>query len=82
MATAQDLIRHAPFGRIAARKAVSLDVRRIAPVIHIAHRLASPLRIGQRIIFDHELVLILKGRGRFRIGQIDHAMFHLCHSSY
>jgi len=66
--TPQDLIRHLPLGKITPCKPVRVDVRNIVPVIHIAHRLSNPLVVPERIIFDHELVLILKGRGTFRIG--------------
>jgi AraC-like DNA-binding protein len=43
-------------------------VAKLSPVVRIAHRLASPMWIGERIIFDHEIVLFLQGRGRFRFG--------------
>ncbi len=74
MSQPKDLIRYAPLGRLPARKRQVMDVRRISPVIHIAHRLSRPLRLKERIIFDHELVLILKGRGRVRIGQAEYSL--------
>ena len=64
MADAKELIRLAPFGRVLPRKSLRLDVRRIHPAIHIAHRRIGQLQIPERIIFDHELVLFLKGRGQ------------------
>ncbi len=73
MSRPQDLIRYAPLGRLPARKKLVMEVHRIAPVIHIAHRRLGPLQSNERIIFDHELVLVLKGRGRFRIGKTEYA---------
>jgi AraC-like DNA-binding protein len=65
MPTAADLIRRPPFGPMGTRKLQKLDVRQLHPSIHIAHRRVGNLQIRERIILDHELVLILKGRGRF-----------------
>ncbi|HYE05190.1 MAG TPA: AraC family transcriptional regulator [Planctomycetota bacterium] len=42
---------------------LSLRVEDVRPVIRIAHRTGGTLTIPERIIFDHELVLILRGRG-------------------
>jgi AraC-like DNA-binding protein len=44
-----------------------LPPERIDPVIRIAHRMSGPLNIGQRVIVDHELVLIIEGSGVFRL---------------
>jgi len=74
MANASDLIRYQPFGRITPRKLVRLDVNCLHPVIHIAHRRRGPLSITDRFILDHELVLFLKGRGRFVIDGEAHAI--------
>jgi AraC-like DNA-binding protein len=41
--------------------AYPLDYRDINPIIRIAHRLAGPINIPLRRIFDHELVLITRG---------------------
>lgn len=61
-----------PFGRLAPRRVVTLPVENVRPAIRIAHRLHGPLNIPRRIIFDHELVLILAGRGElsFDDGQV------------
>jgi AraC-like DNA-binding protein len=60
--------RVAPFGQLGPRKIVRMDVAKLAPVVRIAHRMAAPLNIPERILFDHEIVLFLQGRGRFRFG--------------
>lgn len=39
-------------------------------MVRIAHQLAGPLSIPERIIFDHELVLIVKGRGEWVLGGV------------
>lgn len=44
-------------------RAQSLPIDGIRPLIRIAHRYSGPLHIPERIIFDHELVLFLKGDG-------------------
>lgn len=43
-----------------------LPLERIDPVIRIAHRMSGALNIGQRVIVDHELVLIVEGTGVMR----------------
>lgn len=67
MADPRDLVGRPPFGRISPRARLQLDVWQLSPVIHIAHRRTGGLKIPERIVFDHELVLFLKGRGRFLI---------------
>ena len=67
-ALAEWVSRGAPYGRIAPRKVVRLDVAKLSPVVRIAHRILSPLRVAERILFDHEIVLFLQGRGVFRFG--------------
>lgn len=57
-----------PFGRLSPRRTITLPLERIHPVIRIAHRRSGPLRVPERIIFDHELVLIEKGRGHVVFG--------------
>jgi AraC-like DNA-binding protein len=42
-----------------------LDYRDINPIIRIAHRLAGPINIPHRQIFDHELVLVTKGATQY-----------------
>ena len=45
------------------RRCQILAVQNIEPVIRLAHRIAGPINIQSRIIFDHELVLIVRGTG-------------------
>jgi len=53
-----------PFGRLPPRKVYLVDPPNIQPVIRIAHHIAAPIHIEHRIIFEHEIVLFLAGRGR------------------
>jgi AraC-like DNA-binding protein len=57
-----------PYGRIAPRRIVPLPVDAVHPVIRIVHRLFGRLDVRERIIVDHELVMILSGRGELRFG--------------
>ena len=57
-----------PAGRIAARRVYVLPLEKLRPVIRIAHQQTGALHIPERLILDHELVLILKGRGRLQFG--------------
>jgi len=41
----------------------TLPLEDVHPVVRIAHRMGGALNIPQRMIFDHELVLILGGSG-------------------
>jgi len=56
-----------PFDRIPRRTVVLLRPEQIHPVVRIAHR-QSGLTIPERVIFDYELVLIVKGTGVWEIG--------------
>jgi AraC-like DNA-binding protein len=49
------------------RKVYTLPLEKLHPSIRIAHRLAGTLSIPKRIILDHELVLILSGKGTLDI---------------
>jgi len=60
--------RPAPPGPPAKRRAHTLLPGQIHPVVRIAHRIRGGLVIPERIIFDHELVLIVAGRGEWRLG--------------
>lgn len=60
---------HAPFGPARPGRVLSLPLERIHPVIRIAHRRAGRLDIAERIIFDHEFVLILSGAGELVFGR-------------
>ena len=55
--------RSRPFGRLTPRRIHTLAVENIRPAIRIAHRLTGTQLLPERIIFDHEFVLFLKGEG-------------------
>ena len=58
-----------PFGPIGPRKSIVLPIDQIHPVIRIAHRIGGTMMVPERIIFDHEIILILAGRGIFKLGK-------------
>lgn len=60
-----------PFGRMSRREIYSLRPEQIHPVIRIAHRQKAGLVIPERIILDYELVLIVKGKGRWKIEGVE-----------
>ncbi len=49
------------------RVRLALPVSAVRPVIRIAHRRVGPLVVGERAIFDHEVVVILRGEGDFTL---------------
>jgi AraC-like DNA-binding protein len=57
--------RPAPSGPLPKRRAHTLLPGQIHPVVRIAHRIRGGLLIPGRIIFDHELVLIVEGGGEW-----------------
>ncbi|HNC23743.1 MAG TPA: AraC family transcriptional regulator [Opitutaceae bacterium] len=59
-----------PFGPLGHRRAHRLQPGDVHPVVRIAHRLPGNLNIPERIIFDHELVLIAHGRGEWVLGGV------------
>lgn len=59
--------RMGPFGRMPRLDTVMLRPEQLHPVVRIAHRQQGGLVIPDRIIFDHELVLIVKGSGQWKI---------------
>jgi len=59
--------RPAPAGPVGPRRASLLRPEQIHPVVRIAHRLTGGLQIPRRIIFDYELVLLLRGRGEWTL---------------
>src|SRR5687767_7423634 len=59
-------VQRTAFRAAAARPARTLRVDEIRPVVRIAHRRSGPLEIPERVIVDHELVLILDGHGELR----------------
>jgi AraC-like DNA-binding protein len=61
----ESIQRPAPFGALAKRRVHTLLPGQLHPVVRIAHRMAGGLVIPERIIFDHELVLITEGRGEW-----------------
>lgn len=67
-APAASLQQTAPFGPTGPKRVLTLAVERMHPVIRIAHRRAGRLDIAERIIFDHEFVLILSGAGELVFG--------------
>jgi AraC-like DNA-binding protein len=68
--TIQRLAPRQSYGR---RKIYMLAPGAIHPLIRFAHKLRSRLQIPERIIFDHELVYIIEGRGKlvFRGGELE-----------
>ncbi len=60
---------NAPFGPARPGRVLTLPVERIHPVIRIAHRRAGRLDVAERIIFDHEFVLVLSGAGEVVFGR-------------
>lgn len=60
---------NAPFGPVRPGRVLTLPVERIHPVIRIAHRRAGQLDVAERIIFDHEFVLVLSGEGELVFGR-------------
>ncbi|MFA7236583.1 MAG: AraC family transcriptional regulator [Phycisphaeraceae bacterium] len=47
----------------------AMGLANVRPVIRIAHQVNAPCRIAPRIIFDHEFVLFLEGRGEIHLGR-------------
>lgn len=68
-AIAQAVQRTPSPGRGVRRKVYGLSLAEVRPVVRIAHHISHRLQIDWRIIVDHELVLILSGRGVFQIGE-------------
>ena len=64
---AESIQRPAPAGRAGTRRACTLRPEQVHPVVRIAHRLSGGLQIPRRIIFDYELVLLLRGRGEWTL---------------
>jgi AraC-like DNA-binding protein len=52
-----------PLDRLPERQIQSIDLRIIRPSIHLAHRTTFPLTIPDRVILDHEMVLVIRGEG-------------------
>jgi AraC-like DNA-binding protein len=63
--------RRTPCGPIGPKHRVRLRFDQIQPVIRIAHITEYPLNIPERIIYDHEFVLVLQGEGFLRIDGAD-----------
>lgn len=61
--------RQRPFGRLIPRKIHTLAIENIRPIIRIAHRWPGPIHLPERIIFDHEFVLFLKGKGKLTLAK-------------
>lgn len=58
--------RPGPFGRLPCRKVLLVRPEQIHPVVRIAHRQPG-LTIAERVILDHEFVLVVKGTGWWEI---------------
>lgn len=65
MRTIPQVQRAGPFGRLAAQRVYALPLEMIRPFIRLAHHQTGPMNIRERVIFDHEFVLILNGTGEF-----------------
>lgn len=59
--------RRGPFGPLGKLRPYLVRPGEIHPVVRIAHRMPGHLAIPERIIFDHELVLIVKGAGQWTL---------------
>ncbi len=59
--------RPAPFGVLPKRRVYTLLPEQLHPIVRIAHRMEGGLMIPERIILDHELVLITQGRGEWAL---------------
>jgi AraC-like DNA-binding protein len=64
-----DVQRQGPFGRMPKAAPLDLRIEDVRPTVRIAHRLVGVLNIPERIILDHELVLLLRGRGVVRTAE-------------
>ena len=69
---AADQVQRAVPESTAAPLVVPLALEALAPVMHLAHRVAGTLRIAPRVIVDHELVLIVSGTGTLQLGEHQH----------
>ncbi|MDA3960735.1 MAG: AraC family transcriptional regulator [Planctomycetota bacterium] len=47
----------------AQRQELELPVGEVMPQVHIAHRLLGEVGVGYRIIYDHELIAVIRGLG-------------------
>lgn len=62
-----DVQRPPPYGDIESPVILPLSLDRLHPCWRIAHRDTVRHHLGERIILDYELVLIIRGEGRFRL---------------
>ncbi len=62
-------VQRAPIGAITPPQVHALPLEKIRPFIRIAHKSHARLSLPERIIVDHELVLILDGTGEFLFGK-------------
>ena len=63
----QDVQRPGPFSPFSRRQVYRLPISDIHPVVRIAHHVTVRHHAGERIIVDHELMLIRQGEGTLRI---------------
>ena len=66
--TEEQVQRNPPFRPLGPRRVLPLAEDQIHPVVRIAHRSRFPLEIPERILFDHEFVLVLAGAGELAFG--------------
>jgi AraC-like DNA-binding protein len=60
--------RGAPYGPTEPKRKIRLHFEQIHPVLRIVHIYKSILTVPERIIYDHELLLMQKGASTFTIG--------------
>jgi AraC-like DNA-binding protein len=64
----------APIAPPARVRIFHLPIERVRPVVRIAHALSGGLHIAPRMIVDHEIVLVTKGRTTCAIGAQRHEL--------
>ncbi len=67
-------IQGTPPAQLPALQLLPLPLTAIRPYLRIAHRLAGPITIPERIIFDYEFVVLLRGSGTLRLRGSDVAL--------
>lgn len=65
----QILFQRGPFSTPFRPHTQHLATEDLRPVIRLAHRWRGPLVVSERIIYDHELVLIIDGQGDLVVGR-------------
>jgi AraC-like DNA-binding protein len=72
-------IQGTPPAQLPPRQPIALPISGIRPVMRIAHHILGPIVIPERIIFDHEAVVLVRGGGvlRLRDGEVPLAAHQL-----